>query len=65
MKRNKAWLRTIRWTDYCMKCRNENGGKCNDIECAKVIYGDNGDVVDPSTIQYDGDYKLLDEVQRK
>ena len=65
--KNEAWFQSINWTNSCLECQRETNDTCSRRSCAEMHYDENGNMIHPSTIGYDGDYKRLpkEEVQGK
>lgn len=42
---DENWFENIKWSGECLQCREENGGKCPNRDCAKFNYNENGDKI--------------------
>ena len=45
MKDWNEWFENVKWSGECLRCLEENGGKCPDKVCAAFNYSENGDKI--------------------
>ena len=58
MAKDNQWFESINWDKACLQeCISEHNGTCPLRSCAELHYDDNGNLIQPNSVTYDGDYQ--------
>jgi hypothetical protein len=52
---NKEWYDSIMWDEACLFCHKQHNGTCPNVNCAKIIYDENGNINPEYTLPDEGE----------